>query len=103
MAPGVIGICNQQAEVPVTTNLDHTVPWLLGGLQGDENQANRGESSTDHNSLQEAQRERIPVNKRVGQADWQDDSNPTSCLSGSIVVSRAPVPEEPHVAEVPVI
>ena len=24
MAPGVIGTCNQQAEVPVTTNSDHT-------------------------------------------------------------------------------
>ena len=59
--------------------------------------------SIDHNSLQEGQRERIPVNKRVGQADWQDDSNTTSCLSGPIVVSRTPVPEEPHVAEVPVI
>ena len=31
--------------------------------------------SIDHNSFQEGQRERIPVNKRVGQADWQDDSN----------------------------
>ena len=59
--------------------------------------------SIDHNSLQEGQRERIPVNKRVCQADWQDDSNPTSCLSGPIGISRTPVPEEPHVAEVPVI
>ena len=103
ITPGITGICSQQRQVPATTSSDHTVSWLSSELQRDEDQANRGENCTDHNSLQKGQREGITVSKRVSQADRQDDSNSASCPPSSIVVPRAPMLEESNAAEISLI
>jgi len=98
-----VGVCGQQGEVSTGTSPDMPLPGLHHRLQGNEDQALRGESNTDLNSLQESQGEGMHISKRISQANWQDDSNPTCSLSSTTVVQRTSTPEEPGIPQIPVI
>ena len=74
----VVRFCGQQGEVSIGTSPGDSLPWFHGGLQGDEDQAVRREGDTNFDSLQEDQGEGIYISERIGQINWQDDSNPAA-------------------------
>jgi len=94
---GAVGFCGQLGEISIDTCPGNSLPWFHCGLQGDEDKIIRGEGDADLNDLQENQGERMQISERIGQANWQDDSN-SPC--STTVVPRAPTPKEPGLSEV---
>ena len=98
-----VEFCSQQGEVATDPYPSNPLPWFHCGLEGDEDQVIRGEGDTNLNGLQENQEEGMCICERIGQADWQDDSNSPCCFPSTTVVPRAPTPEEPDLPEVSIV